>query len=105
MYCCPECGSEDVVFNGVDGFICCECSAQFFVSSEASPDGLSDNEVCDPGFRENEEPLCPCCVRCGVPLDRFFDKIINHLLSIFIINFYFKISNNRISVLVNYSCN
>ena len=76
MYCCPECGSEDVVFNGVDGFICCECSAQFFVSSEASPDGLSDNEVCDPGFRENEEPLCPCCVRCGVPLDRFFDKII-----------------------------
>ena len=34
MRVCPTCGSDECVWNGVDGYICLECSTQFFVEGE-----------------------------------------------------------------------
>lgn len=50
---CPTCGSDECVSNGVDGYICLECSTQFFADEE---DG----------------PVCP---NCGATFFENFDEI------------------------------
>ena len=59
-YHCPTCGSPDYMSNGVDGYICCDCSSQFFVVNQIPPDGLCDNEIYDPEAGKDEN-LCPTC--------------------------------------------
>jgi hypothetical protein len=50
---CPTCGSDEYVWNGVDGYICLECSTQFFVETE-------------------EEIICP---NCGATYFESYDEI------------------------------